>query len=229
MGVCLNKNEEEKKIEISTKKSVKEIMEEENDIDKNEVVHNLDYYQQEEKKELEGETLDDSAYANYSNEIFDLINEIRKDPSKFADTIEDRMENIEEVLQGDKINYIFKRGKIKVRFQNGEPAFRNAAKLLRDINPLPQFKFKKELCVPIPSSENELFNRSYLKNQITNMRQTRKVDAFFKESVKSPTVSVLLMVVDDKKREILLSDEFENIGISSGFVSGNFVAYYAFS
>ena len=67
------------------------------------------------------------------------------------------------------------------------------------------------------------------------MRQTTKVDAYFKEMVKSPEISALLMIVDDngnnsgKKRMLLLSNELKYIGISSGIVGGTFVAYYAFS
>ena len=200
----------------------------------NEEIHNLDYYQQKEQQELNGEKLDDSAFSNYSTDVFRLINEIREKPNQFADFIEDSMENIVESGEGDDKKIVFKK-QLKVALNKGEPCFREAAKNLREIDSLPPFNFKEELCVPLPSSSNDIYNPGYLKGQISYMRQRTKIDAYFKEMVKSPEISALLMMVDDngentgKRRMLLLSPDLRNIGISSGFVGGTFVAYYAFS
>ena len=205
----------------------------ENDHNQGEEIKNLDYYLKLEQIELNGEK-DDNSYINYSIDSFKLINKIREKPQKYADDIEDSMENIIESGEGENKKIIFKK-QLKVGLFRGEPAFREAARKLREIDSLSSFIFKKELCVPLPFSENEIFNTSYLKKQITNMRQSTKVDAYFKEMVKSPEISTLLMIVDDngvnsgKKRMILLSKELKYIGISSGMIGGTFVAYYAFS
>ena len=222
------KQEDEKEIRTSV---IDTIMEGDN---KTPEVHNLDYYQKKEEQELNGEKLDDSAFDNYSKDTFDLINKIRAKPNKYADYIEDSMENIVELEEGEDKKIIFKK-QLKVVLKSGEPAFREAAKFLREIDSLPPLNFKNELCVPIPTSANDIYNTSYLKRRIENMRQTTKIDGYFKEMVKSPEISTLLMMVDDngentgKRRMLLLSRELKNVGISSGFVGGIFVAYFAFS
>ena len=197
-------------------------------------VHNLDYYQKLEEQELNGEKLDDSSFTNYSKDIFNLINKLRQKPQQYADFIEDSMENIIEFEEADRKKIIFKK-QLKVVLNRGEPAFREAARALREIDSLPPFTFKNELCVPLPPSKGEIFNKNYLKSKIGLIRQTTSVDAFFKEMVKAPEISLLLMIVDDngvnpgQKRTLLLSSELKNIGISSGFIGGTFVSYYAFS
>ena len=80
-------------------------------------------------------------------------------------------------------------------------------------------------------------DKNYFKKQIAIMRTNRKVDAYFKDMIKFPEVSALLLMVDDnekdeyigKRREIILRKEFQYIGISSGIVNDIFVAYFTFS
>ena len=61
------------------------------------------------------------------------------------------------------------------------------------------------------------------------------IDVFFKDLIKIPEVSALLMIVDDseknpgKKRQAVLNSEFKYIGISSKFIGKTFIAYFAFS
>ena len=236
---CKNgsENKEEEKNEIKTS-VIDTIMEDNNDDilkdPEKKNVRNLDYYLKKEQEELNSNKEDDRSYENYSNLVFEIINEIRDNPPKYAIDIEDSMENIIETGELEQKKIIFKK-QIKVGLNRGEPAFRDAAKILREKDHLYPFNFKKELCVPIPLSKSDLMNPNYLKNQINKIRQNTKVDAYFKEMVKSPKISALLMMVDDnkensgKKRMLLLSDELKNIGISSGFVEGTFVAYFAFS
>jgi len=222
---------EEKKTEI--KSSVIDIVME-GDNKTNEPIHNLDYYQKKEQQELQGEKYNDSVFANYSNEIFKIINQIRAKPSQYADFIEDSMENIVETGEGENKKIVFKK-QLKVALNKGEPAFRKAAIKLREYDPLPALIFKNELCVPLPTSPSEISNKNYLKNQIQNMRQRTRVDGYFKDMVKAPDISALLMIVDDngentgKRRLLLMNNEIKNVGISSGFVGGIFVAYFAFS
>ena len=236
---CKNgsENKEEEKNEIKT--SVIDTIMEEHDNDnpkysEKQTIRNLDYYLKKEQEELNSNKEDDRSYANYSNLVFEKINEIRDNPPKYALDIEDAMENIIETGEQENKKIMFKK-QIKVGLNSGEPAFRDAAKILREIDHLYPFTFKKELCVPIPSSGADLMNPNYLKSKINIIRQNTSVDAYFKEMVKSPKISALLMMVDDnkensgKKRDLLLSTQLKYIGISSGFVIGTFVAYFAFS
>ena len=222
---------EEKKNEI--KSSVIDIVME-GDNKTNEPIHNLDYYQKKEQQELNGEKYNPSIFENYSTEVFKIINQIRAKPSKYADFIEDSMENIVETEDGENKKIVFKK-QLKVVLNKGEPAFRKAATKLREYDPLPALLFKNELCIPLPTSPSELSNKNYLKNQVQNMRQTTRVDGYFKDMVKAPDISALLMIVDDngensgKRRMLLMNNEIKYIGISSGFVGGIFVAYFAFS
>ena len=67
------------------------------------------------------------------------------------------------------------------------------------------------------------------------IREKNNVDVYFKDLIKLPEVSALLMVVDDsernpgKKRNALLNEEFKYIGISNKFFEGKFLAYFTFS
>ena len=223
--------EEEKKNEI--RGSVYDIVME-GDNKTSEAIHNLDYCLKKEQQELNGLKYNDSYFANYSTEVFKIINRIRAQPNQYADFIEDSMDNIIEEGEGENKKIIFKK-QIKVALNKGEPAFRKAANKLREYDSLPSFIFKNEICVPLPSSGREILNTNYLKQQVANLRQTNRVDGYFKEMVKAPDISALLMIVDDngensgKRRMLLMSNELKYIGISSGFVGGTFVAYFVFS
>ena len=62
-----------------------------------------------------------------------------------------------------------------------------------------------------------------------------KIDVFFKDLVKIPEISVLLMIVDDcgqnpgKKRKVLLNRNIRYIGVNSKKIGKTFIAYLAFS
>ena len=103
-------------------------------------------------------------YADYPEKIVELINNIREDPVGYDDIIEDSIKNIiEEEDKNDPTNIrlIFKK-KVKVALNKGEPAFREAAEILRSLTPLPPLEFSKEKCIPLPENENELKGGSHL-------------------------------------------------------------------
>ena len=147
------------------------------------------------------------------------------------------MQNI--VLEEDKDDPTIKRliykKKIKVALTRGEKAFQEAIEYLRTLNPLPPLEFSQEKCIPLPNTEEELNNPSFLKNQVKVLREQTRIDVFYKDLIKIPEVSGLLMIVDDanknagKKRRALLSNELKYIGVSSKFIGRTFVAYFSFS
>ena len=78
-------------------------------------------------------------------------------------------------------------------------------------------------------------DHSFLRNQVKTLREKTNIDVFFKDLIKIPEISGLLMIVDDtnknagKKRKALLSKELKYIGVSSKFIGKTFVAYFSFS
>ena len=176
-------------------------------------------------------------YENYPQKMFELINNIRGNPSSYAKEIENSIENIwEEKSKNDNgKNKIVYKQRVKVALNRGEIAFKEAAKELREISPLEPLTFKNEICIPLPEIEEDIKNANYLKEKVKLIRQNNNINVFYKDLIKDPDVSALLMVVDDsiknpgKKRQAVLDNNFKYIGISSGFVGKSFIAYFSFS
>ena len=176
-------------------------------------------------------------YAEYPDNMVEIINKIRENPAAYADTIEDSIKYIEE--EPDKNNptkkkLIFKK-KVKVSLTRGEPAFHEAAERLRNLDPLPPLEFNGNICIPLPQNEEELKAPNYLKDQAKTLKETENIDIYFKDSIKLPEVSALLMVVDDnannskRKSNAILNKNFKYIGINSHFIGKTFLAYFSFS
>ncbi len=176
-------------------------------------------------------------YSEYAEKMLSLINKIRDDPVSYADIIEDSIKNIiEEQDKNDetKTRIIYKK-KVKVALNRGESAFHEAAEELRSMNSLPLLELKNDICVPLPEDVEDIKDSSYLREQVKILRETANIDVFFKDLIKIPEVSALLMIVDDsgkspgKKRQAVLNKDFKYIGISSKFIGNTFIAYFAFS
>ena len=213
----LNQNENQEK-----PPSEKPDNENDNDFNENEINNNLE-------KNIK--------YSDYPQKMLDLINQIRANPVSYADVIEECIQNItEEQDKNDesKTRIIYKK-KVKVALNRGEIAFKDAAEELRNMEPLPPLELKNDICVPLPEEEAEIRDSSYLREQVKIIREKTNIDVFFKDLIKIPEVSALLMIVDDseknpgKKRQAVLNSEFKYIGISSKFIGKTFIAYFAFS
>ena len=175
-------------------------------------------------------------YANYPQKVLELINKIRENPSSYANIIIESINNIiinqEEDETKPKIIY---KNKVKVALARGEEAFHEAVEILKNMAPLPPLELKEEICIPLPETEEELKDPTYLKNKVNEIRENYNIDIFFKDLIKIPEVSVLLMIVDDseknpgKKRNAVLNEEFKYIGISNKFFGKKFYAYFTFS
>ena len=176
-------------------------------------------------------------YADYPEKIVELINLIRADPVKYADTIENSIKNITEEPDKDdpSIQRLIYKKKVKVALIKGEPIFHEAIEYLRRQSPLPPLEVAPEKSIPLPNTEEELNDPTFLKGQVNIIRQNTKIDVFFKDLIKIPEVSGLLMIVDDvnknagKKRRALLSKDLKYICVNSKFVGKTFVAYFSFS
>jgi len=247
---CANKSEEEQEID---KKGLEDgnLEKAENDFNSNFKKSNLDLLGLDEQinpndnEIIENNNYDDNndefllneKYANYPYKIVELINNIREDPVGYADIVEQSIQNI--VLEEDKedpsIKHLIYKKKIKVALTTGEKAFQEAIDYLRTLSPLPPLEFSQEKCIPLPNTEEELNNPSFLKSQVKVLREQTRIDVFYKDLIKIPEISGLLMIVDDtnknagKKRRALLSNELKYIGVSSKFIGRIFVAYFSFS
>jgi len=168
----------------------------------------------------------------YAQKVISLINNIRTDPISYANVIEESIKNIRRTKNNKIIYY----DKIKIALFRGEEAFLEAAEKLRNIQSLPALEFNPNLCIPLPDTEEELKEQNFLNIQVENMRQKNfNVEVYYRDLVKIPEVSVLLMIVDDnskkiaKKRTTLLNKNFKYIGVNSKFIGKNFIAHFSFS
>ena len=176
-------------------------------------------------------------YSNYPEKIIELINKIRQDPVAYADEVIDSMKNIvEDNNKNDPTkNKIIYKKKVKVALTKGKQAFLEAAEDLRNTEPLPPLEFVPEICIPLPEDEIDMKDPNFLKKRVMELKNEGiKIDIFYKDLVKVPEVSVLLMIVDDsgknagKKRMTLLDKDIKYIGVNSKFVGKTFIAYLSF-
>ena len=176
-------------------------------------------------------------YLNYPERIIDIINTIRQDPVSYADVVIDSMKNIVEDNNKDDStkNKIIYKKKVKVALTRGKPAFLEAAEHLRNTEPLPPLEFVPEICIPLPEDELDMKDTNFLKKKVIELRKEGiNIDIFYKDLVKIPEVSALLIIVDDsgrnagKKRQTLLDKDVKYIGVNSKFVGKTFIAYLSF-
>ena len=175
-------------------------------------------------------------YSDYPQKMLELINRIRSNPSAYSNIIINSINNIivNQNFEETKPKIIYKK-KDKIALSKGEKVFHEAAELLKNMDSLPPLELKKEICVPIPETEEDINDNNYLKKQVNTIREKNNIDVYFKDLIKIPEVSALLMIVDDceknpgKKRNALLNKEFKYIGISNKFIDGKFLAYFTFS
>ena len=176
-------------------------------------------------------------YRDYPEKMVDIINRIREDPPSYADFIEDSIKyiiNEKDKEDETKSKIIFKK-KVKVALTRGEEAFREAIEILKNMESLPPLELNGNINIPLPEAEEEIKDPRFLKEQVKLLRETTNIDIFYKDLIKIPEVSALLMVVDDniknpgRKRHAILNKDFKYVGINSHFIGKKFVAYFAFS
>ena len=166
----------------------------------------------------------------FNSRVLDLINKIRRDPPSYANTI---LENI-QYITNENNKLIFKK-KVKVLLNKGEEAFKNAAEDLKKIGPMNDLTMKDEIAIPLPLSQEEIYDDALLINQVNIIRQNYNINVYFKNMIKNPEIAVLLLIVDDSahspgaKRRAILNPNFRKIGINSKFVNTTFVSFFSFS
>ena len=166
----------------------------------------------------------------FNSRVLDLINKIRRDPPSYANTI---LENI-QYITNENNKLIFKK-KVKVLLNKGEEAFKNAAEDLKKMGPMNDLTMKDEIAIPLPLSQEEIYDDALLINQVNIIRQNYNINVYFKNMIKNPEIAVLLLIVDDSvhspgaKRRAILNPNFRKIGINSKFINTTFVSFFSFS
>ena len=160
---------------------------------------------------------------DYVKKVFVLINKIRTSPSKFVTVIEQAEKYIKEI-NGRKI---FDGNGIKVSLNEGKTMFRDCAQYLKTLAPMEELNFCDDIVLECPTDESKIKDINIFKEKVLEKKEKTGIIAYFKDSVRIPEISVLLMLVDDaiknprKKRETLLNPNYKYIGISASDVEIN--------
>lgn len=182
----------------------------------------------------------------YNKRVFELINQIRVNPPEYSKTIIDNIQYItyeahQEINNNtgmkDLTTIIVFKKKVKVQLFIGEKAFKEAANIIRNTQPMEKLIFNKDIVVPFPNDGNDIKSSNYfkLKSSDISLRTNPNINAYFRDFIKNPEIAVLLMIVGDnesykgKKREAILNRDFKYIGIDNKFFGKNFVAHFSFS
>ena len=222
----LKEKEEKEKKDINEKKIIEKKVEKNNE-------------DKEKKQEEENLTKN-----HYNQRVFELINQIRINPSEYSQTILDNISNIiienhkvinkETGEEENKQEIVFKK-KVKVNLYKGEESFREAVNVLNKTPPMDKLIFNKDIVIPLPDNEQDIIHSTFIKNKANEIRQHSNINIYFKEYIKNPEIAVLLMIVDDteimsgKKRECLLNPNIKYIGIDSKFIGKSFNGHFSFS
>ena len=169
---------------------------------------------------------------NFSKYIFEHINKVRTNPKEFIPIIEESKSNI----KFDKYNRLIYKSKVKVALSKGQPIFDEAISFLEQINPMNELIFNPKMCVPLPSNEDDIKNKNYLKEKIVEITNNNVcIRTYWRDIIKDAETSFILMIVDDTgfksgmKRKDILDPNMKYIGINSIMIGKNFVCYITLS
>ena len=160
---------------------------------------------------------------DYVKKVFFLINKIRTSPSDFIQAVEQAEKCIKEI-NGRKV---FEGNGIRVSLNEGKTMFKDCAEYLKNLQPMEELNFCDDIVLECPTEEKKIKDMNIFKEKVLEKKDKFGIMAYFKDSIRIPEISVLLMLVDDsvknprKKRETLLNPKFKYIGISASDVNVN--------
>ena len=174
----------------------------------------------------------------YSAYLFDNINEARKNPHLFIKSIQEGMNKI--VLKSMKKNnkkeqrFIYS-SKVKIALYRGRPAFEDAIEYLSKLEPLEPLSFDEQICVKVPETEEEIRDKKYIIKGVEDINKNEvKEVKFFRDIVKDPETSFILVLADDNenktiKKDDIFNKDYRRIGITSKTIGKYFAAYITFA
>jgi hypothetical protein len=195
------------------------------------VEHNFNIRKKENIIDFDTNILPEDDFSLY---LFDEINKIRIDPKSYIHIIQS---NKNKVVTDKKNRLIFK-SKVKVALYQGIPIFDDAINSLQITQPMNKLIFNPHLCIKLPKNEDEIKDRMYLKKKINEICENNNVivKSYWRDIVKDPETSFILMIVDDcgtnnsgRKRADLLNPEMKFIGINSIMIGKYFACYIVLS
>ena len=128
------------------------------------------------------------------------------------------------------------KNKIRVALAEGENVFNEAIDFLNKSAPMDKLIFSPMITVAPPMNLQELKDRTDMRKKVEQMcNDGIMIKAFWRDVIKDPKISFLLMIIDDTgtkrglRRKDILDPDMRYIGISSAEINGNFVCYMTFS
>jgi hypothetical protein len=167
---------------------------------------------------------------NYPNDALNIINKIRNNPIEFIPEIEEAIKHIK--TEQNKLIYS---GNLKVALNKGEEIFKETIEILKQIPPMESLIFDNNIAIEPPDDEESFKDPKIFQNKIIEKKKNINLDAYFKDAIKDPFVSVLLIIVDDsgkhagKKRAAVLNKDYKKIAITVKMINKKFCAYYTLS
>ena len=236
---------------LETNNLIKNINEPEEELNKPDILKNINKKTIERNEEeinkiteINTDEQDEIDNLNYPETLLKIINIIRTKPQLYAEKVDYavryiKIENqvINDKVTGQKKNIekpIFKK-KVKVALNKGESTFYETSKRLREMIPIPPLEMDNNLLINLPNNKSEIYDNKYLIKQAEKIKQKTSLEFFYKDLIKDPNISALLMVIDDteknefKKRDIILNPDLRYVGINCRYIGKTFVAYLGFS
>ena len=172
---------------------------------------------------------------DFSNYIFNKINDIRQNPQKYISVLEDAKNNITTDKKTEKLIYKSPNSKVKVALNRGADAFDEAIMFLNNLEPMNPLIYHPLITINAPDNELDLKNKDYLKDEVTRIENKKiYIKSFFRDIVKEPETSFILLIADDSKnsgvkRKDILDRNQKYIGIVSKKIEKSFACYITFA
>ena len=172
---------------------------------------------------------------DFSNYIFNKINDIRQNPQKYISVLEDAKNNITTDKKTEKLIYKSPNSKVKVALNRGADAFDEAIMFLNNLEPMNPLIYHPLITINAPDNELDLKNREYLKDEVTRIENKKiYIKSFFRDVVKEPETSFILLIADDSKksgvkRNDILDRNKKYMGIVSKKIKKSFACYITFA
>ena len=125
---------------------------------------------------------------------------------------------------------------MKIALAQGETSFKEAIDYLKKVDSMEPLKYAPQLTVIPPQNELEIEDKDDLSRKVIDMINAGiNVKSYWRDVIKDPQISFLLMIVDDNgvksgmKRKDILNPNMKFIGISSAEINRNFACYITLS
>ena len=172
---------------------------------------------------------------DFSNYIFNKINDIRQNPQKYISVLEDAKNNITTDKKTKKLIYKSPNSKVKVALNRGADAFDEAIMFLNNLEPMNPLIYHPLITINAPDNELDLKNKDYLKDEVTRIENKKiYIKSFFRDIVKEPETCFILLIADDSKnsgvkRKDILDRNKKYMGIVSKKIEKSFACYITFA